>query len=115
MNIQEQKEQLLAKKEQLEKELSTLGQRIPGRDDWMVRPDEGDGVTADPIDNADITEDFEEKIAVLKVLERQYSQIADALLAIENNSYGTCIVCGESIPEKRLLADPSALTCIEHA
>lgn len=39
--------------------------------------------------------------------------IAVALKAIENDSYGICELCGENIADRRLLAIPSALFCIE--
>ena len=114
MNIEEQKATLIAEKEALEKDLNNLG--VVGEDgSWMVVPDAGDGTHADPIDNADVTEDFEEKIARLNVLEAQYNQVTKALTAIENNTYGVCEVSGETISEARLLANPSSTTCINHA
>ncbi len=115
MNTQEQREKLAVMQEHLEKELSSIGHRIPNSNDWMVLPDEGDGSKADAVDNADITEDFEEKIAVLKVLEKQYQQILEALKALEDGTYGVCRVCNTKIPEKRIAIDPSVLTCVEHA
>ena len=115
MNTEEQKQKLLTMKQELETELSSLGRKVNESGDWIVVPDEGDGTTADPIDNADITEDFEEKIAVLKVLEERYLQIQKALAAIEEGTYGVCEVSGEAISEERLVANPSATTCIEHA
>jgi DnaK suppressor protein len=39
--------------------------------------------------------------------------IAVALKAIDNDSYGICELCGENIADRRLLAIPSALFCIE--
>lgn len=39
--------------------------------------------------------------------------ITVALKAIENDSYGICELCGESIADRRLLAIPSARLCIE--
>lgn len=39
--------------------------------------------------------------------------ITVALKAIDNDSYGTCEMCGEHIADRRLLAIPSALFCIE--
>lgn len=114
MNIEEQKATLIAEKEALEKDLNALG--VIGEDgSWMVIPDTGDGTHADPIDNADVTEDFEEKIARLNVLEAQHSQVTKALAAIENGTYGICEVSGEAISEARLTANPSSTTCIKHA
>ena len=115
MNIEEQKQILLDTKAHIEDELSSLGRKLSDKGDWIVVPDVGDGTRADPIDNADIVEDFEEKIAVLKVLEERYAQVGKALAAIEDGSYGTCTKGGEKIREERLKANPSATTCMEHA
>lgn len=114
MNIEKQKEILLSIQAEIEKELSGIGRKVTNGD-WIAVPDEGDGSNADPIDNADITEDYEEKIAVLKVLEQQYLQVNRALNAVEEGSYGTCSVCGEKISQARLEANPMATTCIEHS
>ena len=114
MNISQQKELLLQEKTRLESELNALGQR--GTDgSWIVVPSESDGTLADPIDNADLTEEFEEKVARLNVLEAQYAQMEKALRAIENGSYGVCEVSGEAIPEARLRAYPAATTTAEHS
>lgn len=42
-------------------------------------------------------------------------QIEDALSRIDNQSYGLCQDCGESIPEKRLLLNPHFQTCVSCA
>ena len=39
--------------------------------------------------------------------------IAVALKAIDNDSYGVCELCGDDIPDRRLLAIPSARLCVE--
>ncbi len=112
MNIDEQKQKLLLEKEKLEQDLNNLGvQNETGS--WMVLPDETDGTFADEVDNADIAEDYEEKIARLNVLETQYTQVMKALQAIKSKKYGVCEVCGETIIEKRLLVFPSATTCVK--
>jgi len=52
--------------------------------------------------------------AILADLEARYDLVLEALRRIENNTYGKCEVCGKTIEEERLEADPSARTCIEH-
>src|SRR5271157_5117587 len=42
-------------------------------------------------------------------------QIEDALKRVDNKSYGKCQDCGEPIPEKRLLINPHAQTCVSCA
>jgi RNA polymerase-binding transcription factor DksA len=42
-------------------------------------------------------------------------QVNTALQRIEDGTYGTCEVCGNKIGERRLDAEPAAITCINHA
>ena len=106
---------LLAMKEELEKELGLLGRKISDSGDWIVVLEDNEGSKADPVDNADIAEEYEEKLAVLNVLEERYQQVSKALLAIKNGTYGICEVSSKKIPKARLMADPSVTTCVEHA
>lgn len=114
MNIDEQKQRLLDEQRELEENLNTLGRKTE-EGDWIAVPDESDGSLADEIDNADIAEDYEEKLARLNVLEKEHRQVAKALTAIENGTYGICEISGEKIPEDRLRANPSATTLQEYA
>lgn len=45
----------------------------------------------------------------------QLRQVESALARIEDGSYGTCEVCGKTIPVERLEAMPSATLCIDDA
>jgi RNA polymerase-binding transcription factor DksA len=111
IDIEQQKKRLEEMLAEVVEELNTIG--VQTKDgDWMVRPEPGDGDTADPVDNADITEEFEESIAVLKVLEERHAQIQKALAAIENGSYGIDEETGEKIPEERLRVNPAATTAV---
>lgn len=114
MNFETQKAALNMEREKLELELDLLGKRTEAGT-WMVVPDENQGNYADPIDNADITEDFEEKIARLNILETQRTQVLKALSSLEDDTYGTCEVCKGDINEKRIQVNPSSTTCIDHA
>ena len=114
INFHKQEIQLQNERDNLEKELNALATQDK-QGDFMVRPDKGDGITVDSIDNADITEDFEEKIARLNVLEKQYKQVLKALEVLKQGTYGACEVCKEYISKDRLRVNPSATTCVEHA
>ena len=46
---------------------------------------------------------------------RQLSQVLAALRRLASGEYGTCVRCGETIPEARLAALPEAATCTECA
>lgn len=114
MDTDQQKQRLLEEKALLEKEMNSLGQEVADGD-FVAVPPADDGVHADEIDNADTTEDFENRVATLKPLEEKYAHVNKALAAIENSSYGNCEVCNIMIPHDRLQVLPSATTCIEHA
>jgi len=72
-----------------------------------------------------VEKDFAEQVTqrenddVLSAIDEEAKQtvfLIDAALArIKDGSYGTCAICGEEIPEKRLAALPYATTCISCA
>ena len=45
---------------------------------------------------------------------RQAEAITAALMRLEDDAYGRCIVCGEPIDERRLEAIPEAARCARH-
>lgn len=47
--------------------------------------------------------------------ERQLREVDAALARIEGGTYGTCAVCGKTIPEGRLEAVPWTTLCIDDA
>jgi len=101
-------------KTRLEKEMGSIGRRNPSNPaDWEAVP-QGTEQEADPNDRADQMEEYSENTAILTDLEIRYNEVKDALVRIDNNTYGTCKVCGKNIEEDRLEADPSADTCKEH-
>lgn len=98
----------------LESEMGGIGRRNPlVPNDWEVRPSEI-GIEADIIDQADVIMSHESNSAILADLEARYDTILEALLRIENRTYGKCEVCGDEIGEDRLGADPAAMTCVKH-
>ena len=115
MNIDEQKQKLIAEKKDLEKDLNALGRKIGETEDWVISTEDHSEEHADTLDEANITEEIEDKVAVLNVLESRYEQVERALRAIENGTYGICEVEGCDISPERLKANPSATTCIKHA
>ena len=50
--------------------------------------------------------------ALLAAAEGHLADLDDALLRIDQGSYGRCGQCGERIARERLLARPAARTCI---
>ena len=69
---------------------------------------------ADELDLDNRNEDYEEDSAITETLSLHLKDIEDALLKIENGTYGKCEVGGEEINEDRLAVNPSARTCTVH-
>ena len=117
------KEELAQLREKLEQEralvseeLSRIGRKNPTNPaDWEPKPETMDIQEADRNEAADRIEAYEENTAVLKQLETQFNLIEEALVRMDNNTYGMCNTCNKPIPKERLFANPSASTCLTHA
>ena len=66
--------------------------------DWQERATE--------LENDEVLEGLDEMTL------REIEQIRTALKRIETGSYGTCSACGQPIGTERLIAVPSAITCV---
>ena len=62
------------------------------------------------------TETFEREkdLSILEQVESELADVEHALRRIDEGTYGTCEVCGRTIPEERLEAVPTARLCLEH-
>ncbi len=49
---------------------------------------------------------------LIESAERHLTEIAAARSRLEAGTYGSCEVCGSSIPTERLVARPTARTCV---
>jgi RNA polymerase-binding transcription factor DksA len=100
----------------LEGEMKEIGRKNPSNPaDWEATETDLDSDSADENETADEIEEYENNTAIIKQLEIQYNNIKEALKKIKDGTYGKCNVCGEEIPEERLEASPSAMTCIKHS
>ncbi len=102
-------------KKKLEEELSSVGRINPSNpNDWEAVPEDMNTMRADKNEAADAVEEYEINSAVEAELEKRLTNIKDALVRIENDKYGICLIGGEEIEEDRLNANPSARTCKAH-
>lgn len=104
------KADLLLEKESVEKKLDTIS-KIDNReaDNRSAQfPEYGD--KAD--ENAQEINDFTTVIATQSILEKSLKDIDGALSRIEDGTYGVCKYCKNPINEKRLVARPTAGSCI---
>lgn len=105
---------LIAERDRLTEELSSIAALNPMTNDWEVRMDDQDTAEADPNEEADDLERSAERTALLDALEPKYRAVIHALKKIENGTYGVCEISGEQIEEERLKINPSARTCEAH-
>ncbi len=99
--INEYKEELLKKREDIEKSLKRLKENL----------DFGEG--ADEETEADESEEFSNYIGVKVSLEHQLDNIEKALEKIKEGKYGICEKCGKDISKEVLDANPSSILCKE--
>ncbi|RME86262.1 MAG: TraR/DksA family transcriptional regulator [Caldilineae bacterium] len=99
--MQQEKEKLLAQREQLVQDIELLRESLKGEVDMDV--EEGD---------PDVIE-REKSVALLAALESRLASIDDALKAIERGTYGICERCGQPIPPERLDVKPDATLCVK--
>ena len=114
MKTEHFKKQLEDEKANLESEMSGIGRRNPGvPGDWEPIPLEV-GTESDLIDQADVVTSRENNSAIFDDLEARYDAVLGALSRIEKGTYGKCETCGKTIEEARLVANPTATTCVAH-
>ncbi len=104
--INQRKEDLLNKKEELEKELGEFAVKT-SKDNWETKYPQMDG---DEEDKTDEVEEYENLLPIEKSLEEKLKDVNTALEKIEKGEYGKC-ACGELISEERLSVLPEAKTC----
>lgn len=99
--LEKVKQSLLARKKELEEQLTELATQQVSDDQVQ---DTGDQAIAS------VMETLRNSLQDSEYLE--YTRILQALAAIDKGTYGICIDCGEPISEKRLKFYPNALRCI---
>jgi len=114
MKTKELKEKLEAERVLLMDELKDIGTRSKETGEWEAVPEEQTTPETDENDKADRFENYEERTAMLGTLEKRLNDVEGAIKKMEEGGYGKCEVCGKSIEEDRLMANPAARTCMEH-
>ena len=114
MNTHTYKIKLEEKKKLIEDQLGSLGIPDTQTGEWEAVPTEQTAPEADENDQADRSENFEERSAEMDVFTTRLTDINDALEKIKNGTYGVCEIGKEDIEEDRLQANPAARTCKAH-
>ena len=108
--IKEIEKQLLVQRKQVMDDLADLSRKDNHEADNMSAkfPEYGDK----PDENAQEISDYSTNILTEKVLEKSLEDINSTLNRISKGTYGVCNYCGNTIAAKRLLARPTASSCI---
>lgn len=109
-SLAEIKDQLIKQREQLLNDLSSISRQDSHESDERSAafPEYGDK----PDENAQEISDYSTNIVTQKVLEKSLEDVKKALERIEKGEYGTCKYCKNPINVKRLMARPTASSCI---
>ncbi len=109
--IEKIKNQLLAEKSRLEKELAEFTQKNPhNAADYDANfPTIGDAED----ENAAEVATYGDNLTLERTLESALRDVNAALKRIEEGNYGICKYCGKPIDPKRLEARPASSACME--
>ncbi|MEZ6094640.1 MAG: TraR/DksA C4-type zinc finger protein [Pirellulaceae bacterium] len=103
MNLEQLKEQLVEKLEELKGRAHEIEEKLsdPGNPDWE--------------ENATEMEDDEVRIGIGNLTKNEIHEIEETIRLIDAGEYGRCTVCGSDIGAARLKALPFTLTCVSCA
>ena len=106
IDLEKYRKKLTEERDRLNKEIGTVGELSePAPDDLQI--------TAA---NAQLISDVKDVEATITEMKSdRLEKINAALQSIDEGTYGKCVVCGKEIEQKRLDAEPAAMTCIEHS
>lgn len=105
------KERLLAEKSRLEGELSTLGKKSSDGSGGFRAAWEEYGNNEE--ENAAEVTAYTDSLGLSQALDSELNGVNQALLRLEQGTYGVCAGCGKDIAEQRLVARPMSVYCIE--
>jgi DnaK suppressor protein len=105
------KESLLKKRNALLEELKDVSRKDSHEKDNRTAafPEYGDKID----ENAQEISEYSTVIMTERVLEKSIEEIDQALKRMEDGEYGICKYCKGEIGEKRLIARPTASSCID--
>ena len=108
--IKRMEEKLLARKEELERELRTVAEKDPHTKGHFEAtfPNYGD----EEEDNISEIGAFSANISLEKILASSLRDVTNALTRFKEGTYGICKHCGKEIDPARLEARPESSSCI---
>lgn len=110
VDLERRRRELLALRERLVAAAESVDHELTAGDESGELPTWGPDELAD---HATDTFDRELDVTLEENAEQILREIDDALTRIDAGTYGTCAVCGKTIPAERLAAVPYATLCVE--
>ncbi|HUQ42534.1 MAG TPA: TraR/DksA C4-type zinc finger protein [Candidatus Limnocylindrales bacterium] len=113
MDRDEARERLTKLREEFTSTVTAIRERLAD----PQRESTGDIGTVDqhPADVATDTAERELDVSRAAMFEARITQIDDAFDRLKQGGYGTCIICGEQIPDERLALLPDTPYCVKDA
>ena len=112
--LQTLRDALEAERVTLQTDLAEHGEKEPNGE-WEPTSSGLVGEEADSSDAADQIEELVTNVPIVHDLAERAHDVEEALTKIAEGTYGFCEVDGEEISYERLIANPAARTCLEHA
>lgn len=110
--MQQFKELLEAKKQEIVTQLSKIGTRAEGAEINFNADFPDYGQTQSIEDNAAEVSDYTTNLSIEKELESDLRDVEKALSQIADGTYGRCKYCKKDIEEERLKIRPESTACV---
>ena len=107
MDTQEARQSLEQMLRELDSAAATLEAEGAGDSSELSHLDQHPGDVASELTDAD------NQSALLDNTAQQRAEVEAALRRIEDGTYGTCVDCGQPIPDARLEVRPEAARCVQ--
>ena len=108
--LKELKNSLIEEKSKLEKDLARIAKPVDEeKGDYETSYED---IGSDKDDNATEVDQYTQNLSVENNLEERLQRVLAALEKIKQGNYGICEKCHQEIPLDRLMANPSARTCV---
>lgn len=111
--LEEQKEKLLDEEARLVDELAGVAHPDPEQEGDFIPTFEDLGTSEDS--SGQEVAAYEQNIGADAALETRLRGVRDALKKMDKGTYGLCEVDGAPIDRDRLMVQPEATRCVEHA
>ncbi len=101
-------------RKELETERASVTEELReyGADPGSEKVDRIKGIDDNFADSAAATAERGEVLAFIEKARERLAEVDQALERMEAGTYGTCVVCGATIPEARLEARPASVRCV---